>query len=543
MFARRATLTGATLLVLLGLLALVPMSSPAAAEPRTWVVDAVDDASGNRWESADTGGAEITVQPGDTVEWRFDRALIEHDLTSEDSRSTWAVPVQEYRAPGGEPVRRTFTEPGEYWFLCSLHGVVMRGVVRVGDPGDGEPPTGEPPTGEPPAALPEVSAHAHHADGSAPLPVAFSTEVGTDGTFAAYADGLASHPDLAGTARLVRSRGQTLATLDVTGLTANASHLVHVHEQACDSSHGGAHFRFDEGQPFAEANEIWLPFTSDATGASGPVTVTQPIRAGAKAVSIVIHDPVNPAQRIGCANLSPDTADLTYAWEFGDGGTASVPDPDHTYAAAGTHTATVTVSRPGGATTASSVDVVVDVPVDAVAPQTTLVSAPSGTVRTSSARFRLGSSEPGTFRCRLDDRAWAGCPETTTFGGLRDGPHLLRVQAVDLAGNADPTPAWRRWVIDTRGPAVTDPRPTGRTRDRTPLVGARVVDRWSAIRAADVLLRVDGRPVAVRYDARRDLVRWQPRRALAPGWHRARLVVRDAIGNATVRTWAFRVRR
>ena len=94
----------------------------------------------------------------------------------------------------------------------------------------------------------------------------------------------------------------------MTGLKAGGAHLVHVHEQACSLGNGGAHFRFDEALPFAEGNEIWLPFTSDASGRSGVVEKVRPMRAGAKAVSIVIHDPDNPAKRIGCADLGPGVA-------------------------------------------------------------------------------------------------------------------------------------------------------------------------------------------------------------------------------------------
>lgn len=695
-------LVTAGLLTLGVLQATAAPAAPASSEDggRTWVVDAIDDGQGNRWESVETGTSELTVTVGDTVEWQFDRAAIDHDLVSEDTRATWAPPLEEYRVPGGEPVRRTFTQPGTYLYLCSLHGTLMRGVVIVEEPGANRPPvvttTVEPRTGpapldvhatalatdpdgdpltyrwdfgttedasdlattahamyryETPGArtatlevsdgrggvvteefaitvggpssvvatatpsagtapltvgfsggaeggapsyawdfgdgetgtgsspehvyaepgtytavltataggeelgtdtvaitvadtLPDVVASATPTSGVGPLDVTFSTAVTTTGTFAPYADGTATYPDLTGDAVLVRRRGETTASLDVTGLAHGASHLVHVHEEACSSAkNGGAHFRFDEAQPFAEANEIWLPFTSDGAGASGLVAKTRPLRAGPKAVSIVIHDPVNPAQRIGCADLGPATADLGYAWDFGDGTTGEGPDPDHTYDEPGTYTATVTVGSVHAGhgmglddTVSSSVQVRVD---DVVAPQTTIAAGPSGTVASGRAAFRLVSDEPATFGCRLDAAAWTACPALATFSGLRDGAHRLQVRAIDAAGNTDATPATRSWTVDTTGPAVRRTS-LARTADRTPTLRASVSDRHSKVRR--VVVRVDGRVALARYDARRGVVTATPGRRLPPGPHAVKVVAVDAVGNRSVTTWKVRVR-
>jgi PKD repeat protein len=715
----------AVLLVVVGALVLgvtrVPERASASvqdpadsADARTWVVDAIDDFRGNRWESVDNRTSEVTIQTGDTVEWRFDFAAQEHDLTSQDTGTAWEPAVAEYRVPGDEPVRYTFDEPGTYDYLCSIHGTLMRGTVVVEEPGNQDPiasPVVDPTSGAAPlmthftanatdpdgdpltyrwdfgtgeqattahamygytvpgtytatlevsdghgglfeeefpitvsggaapavtaaadpvaglaplavafsgeasdaqggeldyhwdfgvagtsddaadtadagytyvadgtytatltvtdgdgnagtdaveivvgdgAALPEIAATATPATGAAPLGVAFSTAVSTAGDFVPFADGSTTYPDLAGTARLVRQRGETSARIDVTGLKAGGAHLVHVHEQACSLGNGGAHFRFDEGLPFAEGNEIWLPFTSDASGRSGLVEKVRPMRAGAKAVSIVIHDPDNPAKRIGCADLGPSVADLTYLWDFGDGTSGVGSDPDHVYAAAGIYTATVTVGGPhaahgAGHSVSRSVSVVVSGgPVtDTAAPETSVVSGPSGTVRSAAAAFRFASSEAGsTFECRLDGRSWDRCSAGPTFRNLRDGRHDLQVRAVDGAGNADPTPAARRWTVDTGGPVVRGTRPSGSLRDRTPTVRATVRDRYSPVRRGGLVLRVDGRAVdGVRYDASGGRLTWTPRRALAPGRHVVRLVAADAPGNRSVTTWRFRVRR
>ena len=56
----------------------------------------------------------------------------------------------------------------------------------------------------------------------------------------------------------------------------------------------------------------------------------------------------------------PDGDTLTYAWDFGDGGTSSTTqNPSHTYTAPGTYTAKVTVSDGKGGTASDTLTVVV----------------------------------------------------------------------------------------------------------------------------------------------------------------------------------------
>lgn len=598
---RLATVGMVLLAVASGLAAIAGTGRAAADDGRTWVVDAVDDLYGSRWLSVDTATTDVTIEVGDTVEWQFDQAVVDHDLTSQDTGSTWTPPVAEHRRPGGEPVRRTFTEPGTYHYLCSIHGTVMRGtvVVRAPDP-DNRPPTataavapttgpapldvhftadGTDPDGDPLSyhwsfgtgagadaahatfryespgtytasvsvsdgrggtavhhvpvtvtsdRLPGIAAAATPDPGVAPLRAAFATEVVTTGTFVAYADGLATYPGLTGTAGLTRTRGRTAAFLDVTGLRPGAAHLVHVHEQVCASAHGGAHFRFDETEPFAAANEVWLPFTSDAAGRSGRIDVAQPLRAGVEAVSIVIHDPDNPAKRIGCVDLVPQTTDLTYAWDFGDGTTGAGPDPDHVYAAPGSYLATVTVSRPGQQGSVShSVRVVVGSPPDAPAPETGIAGGPVGAVRVARASFGLTGGT--AFTCRLDGAAWRTCVSPLRVAGLRDGRHRLEVRATDAAGRIDPTPAVRRWTVDTTAPTV-------RLVDaRRPVVRIAVHDRLSGVRRGDVVLRVDGRVVRAAHAGGPHAL--TIRRVLGPGPHALAVVAVDGVGNRRAVRW------
>jgi hypothetical protein len=92
--------------------------------------------------------------------------------------------------------------------------------------------------------------------------------------------------------------------------------------------------------------------------------------------------------------------------------------------------------------------------VDRTPPDTEIRRSRSGpTGRT--ARFTLVATESGVgFRCSLDGAAFASCSSQLVLSGLRPGGHTLRVLARDAAGNADASPAERRWTVDTSPPGT-----------------------------------------------------------------------------------------
>ena len=95
--------------------------------------------------------------------------------------------------------------------------------------------------------------------------------------------------------------GWTTTTLNVSGATANGDYKVHVHALPCDISDGGGHYKMDTTVTEAEAaNEMWLNFSADATGAATPTHTVQHL-ARPEAQSLVIHGA--EGARVACVDL------------------------------------------------------------------------------------------------------------------------------------------------------------------------------------------------------------------------------------------------
>ncbi len=156
-------------------------------------------------------------------------------------------------------------------------------------------------------------------------------------------------------------------------------------------------------------------------------------------------------------------------------------DGEHTFSVRATDTAGNTDTTPATRTWT----------VDTVAPDTSISSGPSGTVRASSAEFAFTSSEAGSsFECKLDVGAWVSCASPKSLAGLADGEHTFSVRATDPAGNVDATPATKTWVAqapasDTSAPQLVSSSVTPTTVDvsssgRQVTVTARVTDATGA---------------------------------------------------------------
>lgn len=84
---------------------------------------------------------------------------------------------------------------------------------------------------------------------------------------------------------------------------------------------------------------------------------------------------------------------------------------------------------------------------DLVAPRTTIIRKKIRP-KAGMASFVFASSERGSsYQCRLDGRKAAPCKSPKSYAGLSSGQHTFRVTAIDMAGNADPSPASARFRI------------------------------------------------------------------------------------------------
>ena len=103
-------------------------------------------------------------------------------------------------------------------------------------------------------------------------------------------------------------------------------------------------------------NASSVTVTLHATGAAGAaVTQTATIQIqGDRPVASFTFDKGNTDLEVQFVDTSTAPGELTYSWNFGDGGSSVDPNPRHTYAAAGSYTVVLTVTAAGLSDTATA---------------------------------------------------------------------------------------------------------------------------------------------------------------------------------------------
>jgi parallel beta-helix repeat protein len=112
-------------------------------------------------------------------------------------------------------------------------------------------------------------------------------------------------------------------------------------------------------------------------------------------------------------------------------------------------------AAPSPTPTATQVPTATPTPADTTPPETFIDSGPPAATMDTNATLSFSSNEPGTsFQCSLDGAPFAACTSPALLNGLAVGAHTLSVYAIDLAGNADPSPVTYSWVIQAPTPTA-----------------------------------------------------------------------------------------
>lgn len=98
----------------------------------------------------------------------------------------------------------------------------------------------------------------------------------------------------------------------------------------------------------------------------------------------------------------PDGSVVSYSWDFGDGTSANVASPSHTYSRAGVYTARVVVRDNGGATAGTQVTITVTSAEEYSDPIVDLITPDGGEVISGGSKFTIQWTATGTGLRRID---------------------------------------------------------------------------------------------------------------------------------------------
>jgi len=162
--------------------------------------------------------------------------------------------------------------------------------------------------------------------------------------------------------------------------------------------------------------------------------------------TVLVSKPSSPSG-VSMAFGFSSSSGATFECKLDAGAFAACTSPkSYSNLAGGTHSFTVRARNPAGYDpTPAGYSWVVD----AVLPDTTLLSGPAGVTMATTATFTFRSSKtPSTFECKIDQGTFAPCVSGVTYSNLARTIHTIAVRAMDAVGNIDPTPASYSWRVN-----------------------------------------------------------------------------------------------
>jgi YVTN family beta-propeller protein len=191
-----------------------------------------------------------------------------------------------------------------------------------------------------------------------------------------------------------------------------------------------------------------------------------PDQAPHAALSVKAKPAGSPSTLSAAASTTSDGGPATYAWNFGDGGTATTSSPtiSHVYAK-GNYTAAVTVADDAGCSTNlvytgqtascnGGPSANATAPVAIASPQrpNTKITKAKISRRAGKAKFTFKAVKVAAtgFQCALKSKhrkpKFRSCKSPKTYRHVKRGRYTFEVRAFDAAGK-DPTPAKKRFSI------------------------------------------------------------------------------------------------
>ena len=275
------------------------------------------------------------------------------------------------------------------------------------------------------------------------------------------------------------------------------------------------------------------------------VTTATPAIGAAYADSGAQGSGIDPAR----VRLLIDGADVTRLAKVGANAIVYQPAAPM---AAGLHTAVLRVADAAGNVVESVWSFRIDLEGPSIAAAVTPADAstlPADALPRISARYQDGAAGVDAARTVLEldgknvtAQAQVGPAgiDYTPAQALAEGSHTVRLTVADQGGNT----SVRSWTFVTASaPVISAVAPDGATlpAGAAPKISASYADIGAGIDTEKVVLRLDGQDATAQATVGAAGIEYLPAQALANGEHAVLLRVEDRAGNATERSWSFRL--
>jgi calcineurin-like phosphoesterase family protein len=190
------------------------------------------------------------------------------------------------------------------------------------------------------------------------------------------------------------------------------------------------------------------------TAGTGSDSQTWTVDTVAPAAPVISSRPADPSTFTSATFVFADSdPSATFRCSL-DGATASTCSSPKSYSTLsdGTHSFAVTAKDTAGN---SSPQTAASWRIDSTPPPAPTISSATPDASGANASFSFGDSDPtATFRCSIDNSAFAACTTPAGVGALSDGTHVWGVRAVDTVGNQS-SAATETWTSATTAPTET----------------------------------------------------------------------------------------